>query len=252
MEPLNWEKTGDIDAHLEGKSRNAKLKLLKDNVNIYYRGWGLDWARTPFSKKDDAHIGTVEHLSERLEEILTKVHKENITKPDEVQDIPTRLRNMPVLGTLTIQASELKPWTKEGLGEIYENAKAAEDAKASKTQHDLHSTKQPRNCPELSSLKGHHIEVLLEMEQPNDDDNGVEYFNWWCCGEILEVSDADTKIKVGRKQKKLAAGIYALVKFDNGETEWMKLESDHFNCNRVSRGWRLDTDDEKNETFFTG
>lgn len=242
----------EIDGALEPLSKSAQLELLKRNIKIYKFGWGLDFAHTAFSCKDDPAVGTVGDLTKHLKDVLKEVKKRRLTKPTEPPSIPSPVLSMPSLGTFTQDVATRRmndKWSKQDLLQYPQEFKAALDNRKGHNEHDPISIIQPDNAPNLSTLCNHHIEVYLDMEREKDDGSGLEYFKWWCAGVITRISDGKITLGKGKRKKTMPANEYYEVNFDYGAVEWIKLKEDDFNCSRIN-GWRLDVDFEENKHYL--
>ena len=103
----------------------------------------------------------------------------------------------------------------------------------------------------MTQLKNIFIEVLLEMQMPKDDGTDeFKLFKHWCNGQITDISKTPPWTRRKRQSKtSKTSNYYCYIEFEYGDSEWMKLNPEHFNCFRLN-GWRLDMDYEENQKFL--
>ena len=229
-------------------TESAQIKALKDQVNLFTKGYGWRECHTPFSSKSNKDIGKVPHLTDHLSAMLQgAVGRQRPPEDEGPERYHCKAGSLAVLGTLTRQAKEAReaiPWSAEELQKMRvdiaaEKARAAEEK--AKAMHDAFALQQPEEPPNVdASLVGVRIEVMTRIEEP-DDDGVMFYYNQWLPAVVIKLSDGSDK-KVGKGRSMIPLG-WTLLDYDDGFTEWAKLTSENFNCSRVG-SWRLDLDAE--------
>ncbi len=246
---MPWESPQQVDAELgELSSTSAKLQALKDQINIYVKGYGWVEFKTPFSCANDKSIGTVDNLTTALIRIIRDTRGRE--RPREAKLPATRSSKLGVLGTLTASARGLREngWSTEDLRTKYAEVVAQMEAKrAAKdaASRDSHALAQPDESPVCDeTLLGKLVEVMTRVGEERDLENGgVEtvFYNQWLPARITRVADgSDTKPDKQGHQRKVKKGWFLLA-YDDGESIWTRLTEDDFNCARIG-SWRLDLD----------
>ena len=222
----------------EKKSDTAKKEYLKTAIKIRVEGFGWADLKTQWSSSTNAEIGTVEHLTTHLLNIIAEERKRDI--PD-TPPVPS-LERKPIaqLGTITAEVAELNARDEQAEAAFVQSA---QEKRAARPEFDDHTNRQPATAPHLESLVGEHIEVCDWVE----DANGHRLF--WFAGVVKEISD-------GTKPRLSGRGVYAkgtaLIHFDEqpfdeaaGGTEaWTVLPPTKFNKNGRN-SWRFGLDYER-------
>lgn len=250
FEKLRWKTETQVDKEIKKyTSASSKLQALKEQVNIRVKGFGWTEFKIPFSKKGDPSVGTVEDLTEGLKYIIRDEQKRVI--PTEAATPSSKLSKLGVLGTLSADARNLRSqgWTaqqlREGLEVFQEDLERKKEAREQRGR-DVHAMMQPVECPKMGeALVGLAIEVLSRLEEMDEGEDGEEvmkFYNQWLPATVVKVSDGvnDKKQDKAGNQRRVQTGWY-LLKFDHGEMIWVGLKEEKFNCAALD-SWRLDLD----------
>ena len=101
-----WKTAKEVSEGLKKlKYQKDKLRALKDNILIRYKGLGFAECKTTWS--ENSRSKTVPELASRLKEIIRLQQKEKWVVPDmPIVPIPQR-KHMATMGTLTSQVASL-------------------------------------------------------------------------------------------------------------------------------------------------
>jgi hypothetical protein len=250
MASERWTTKAQVDAALADlPSDAARVKALKDQINIYVKGFGWAEFKTPFSCHTDASIGSVAHLTAAVKDIIG--HTARREPPPSAKLPTTRTAKIGVLGTLTPETQEMKErgWSSEQLRTQFDDIRQEMEDKLrakNEARHDSHSLAQPAEAPTCdAALIGKNLEVLTQVQEEEDDEEGgspvMRYYNQWLPATVVRVSDgSDTQADRAGRQRKVKPGWF-LLSYDDGESIWTRLKEEDFNCARLG-SWRLDLD----------
>jgi hypothetical protein len=172
---FRWTTAAQVDAGLaELPSDAARVNALKDQINMYVKGFGWIEFKTPFSCKDDPTIGTVADLTKAVKGIIRDTARREL--PTEPKLPTTRAAKVGILGTLTPDTVKLKEvgWSSEQLRTQFGDIrKEMEDKLRAKNEarHDPHSLAQPAEVPTCdATLIGKNLEVLTQVQEEEEEE----------------------------------------------------------------------------------
>ena len=218
------------------QSEAAKKEYLKTAIKIRVEGFGWTDLKTQWSSGTNAEIGTVDHLTKHLLDIVKQEKRRGI--PDSPPVPPLQRMSTTQLGTITPEVEELNTRDEQEQEAFVQSARKK---RAARPEFDDHTNRQPATAPSLASLKGAHLEVCDWVETPED---GHQLH--WFSGVVKQVSDGTVTRASGR-------GVYAegtvLIHFDEqpfdkepgGTAAWTVLPPTKFNKN-TRNSWRFDLD----------
>ena len=252
MEVAPWSKSNIASELKKFTTSKHKIAQLKDQINLYVKGYGWSKLKIHFSSKHNSYIGTEKHLTNHLISIHDTMKKENLQPPSEPPLPTSRTSALPTMGTLCVDVHALKRsgWSR---GELQDAVKEVELKleKIQRARFDEHALEQPLDCgPIDESLVGRRIEVNCLCTQPSEANPDIEEdFKQWLEATITQVSDGTATRKGKGKRKLVVPKGLCLVSFNDGLVEWKKLNADTCN-NTHDDSWRFDLDYDEQVYFY--
>eukprot|EP00966_Prymnesium_polylepis_P332779 7388258-Prymnesium_polylepis.1 len=219
-----WAKPGGRRARTKAAVRKAlqddkgrpkpeaqQLEYLRDQIEMRVLGLGWTQYATRWSSSKDANIGSVAHLMELLEEIISAEisaarHTAGTEKglPTEAAPPQGEWRDSMQLGTLDADALEVRSRTRFSSSELRQKAAARMQQRIELGISDTVEMMQPQDAPKFNQeLVGKRLEVLWKYHEK--ETQTPHYI--WCSGRVVRVADGltDAKSKQGRRRSCRAA-----------------------------------------------
>jgi hypothetical protein len=162
--------------------KKDKEALIKDNINIRWRGFGWsEWATT-WSK--DGRGKTIQQLKSHFFELSDKENRDIPDKP--APGIPLR-KNMPIVGQLTSKVKDLDSKAMESNYEFDQDARKRWRDMNARGEGDILAEMQTvgKRRKLDDSFIGERIELLSQYEDNDGNVMGID----WSVGEVKDVCD---------------------------------------------------------------
>ena len=223
-----------------------KLEFLRKQIEMRVIGCGLTQYATRWSSSSDVRIGTVSHLRELLDDIITEEialkRLKRLPKEAAQPQFIQRAAAAAQLGTADADVLDVESksfFSAEELErKVGQALKRRREAGISDDVEDM----QPLRAPAFESLVGKRIEVLWSYF---DKDNEEKHTLIWASGRIVRVADGLATKRSKRARKVLPAGALlwawdADPEFGEAAGEqWLILLPKKWN-KQVHYGWRYD------------
>ena len=237
----------EVATVLKGKPEAQQLEYLRKQIEM--RVLGLGWTKfaTRWSSNKNARIGTVEHLTELLNEIiLEEISLARLKRlPTEAAPPQDRLRELKQLGTLDADAAALEGKALFSVEELRAKAEQERQRRLAAGISDHVEDLNPDLVPPFDqALVGKWIEILWPYTVKDGAEKGEKKLIW-ATGRVVRIADGLTDKRSKRAQKLLPAGAVlwaweADPEFEEAAGEqWLMLLPKKWKQHQVY-GWRYD------------
>ena len=237
----------EVATVLRGKPEAQQLEYLRKQIEM--RVLGLGWTKfaTRWSSNKNARIGTVEHLTELLNEIiLEEISLARLKRlPTEAAPPQDRLRELKQLGTLDADAAALEGKALFSVEELRAKAEQERQRRLAAGISDHVEDLNPDLVPPFDqALVGKWIEILWPYTVKDGAEKGEKKLIW-ATGRVVRIADGLTDKRSKRAQKLLPAGAglwawEADPEFEEAAGEqWLMLLPKKWKQHQVY-GWRYD------------
>ena len=195
-----WTTVAKITKGLkELKFKKHKLQALKDNIQMWWKGFGYEDAKTRWT--EDRRQKSVADLTKRLKEILKMWKKEKWVIPEKPRVPVPKRKSMASMGTLIKYVKYLDDKAESKSSEFekkYRQVWRERNVRGLSSVEDSRQ-QQPKPSPIDATLKGYRIEMVFEFDPLDENGNVIkdeEQELCWCAGTVKDVCDG-TWIKSG-------------------------------------------------------
>lgn len=240
---IRWKSAEEVDAQLkEINGKGAKLKAVKQNINIYVIGQGWSDLHTPWSK--NGVDCSLTYLTNHLKMILQKLPEREV-KPPTIS-LPSQKK----LKELGMSAAEVQELDKNLINEtrkLQRNTASIRRQKEADGEFDRFANIQPFVPPDVDeTLIGTRLDVLCLYADDETNENTLV----WCQGKVIQVSDGKNLLKdpmnpSRAKTAYIKKGQAAVIRWTPGEGEEHGCETVQYLPKniwnkKVEGSWRLD------------
>jgi len=223
----------------DGATKKDQMDAVKNNILIRVKGFNWKEFHHAWSKKGTFY--TIEQLAAHLEFIIEKEKDYEIpTFPDHAAYLPTR-RDLPCLGTRTIDVAELDEKAREAGGQFKKDAEVSCRKKREDRDGEYYRMLQPCEAPDPLSLVGVRIDMLHNLAP-----KGCEKKLRWYQGEVTGIKEVPRKNTKNNKSN--VQMVHTILWDPVDDDEFNKAESDEilhikkWNRKTAMNSWRLDVD----------
>ena len=240
------QSVAEVDAYLVDRPEAQQLEFLRKQIEMRVLGCGMTQYTTRWSSSSDVRIGTVAHLRELLDEIITeemalkrlKRLPREAAQPQFVQ----RAAGATQLGTVDADVLDVEARAFFSADELERKVGQALKRRLEAGISDDVEDMQPLRAPAFDTLGNRRIEVLWKYY---DKSNGNKEQLIWASGRVTRVADGKKMKRSARAKKVLPAGAVlwawdADPEFgEAGGEQWLMLLPKKWN-KHVHYGWRYD------------
>ena len=199
-----------LDVNGRQKPEVQQLEYLRYQIEMRVLGLGWTQYATRWSSSKDSRVGTVAHLQQLLEEILSEERGRERFERGTAKGLPSEAappqgewRDTKQLGTLDADAQAVRSRVRFSADELKQKAKGEMQRREEAGISDAVERKQPEHAPAFNQeLVGKRIEVLWKYYEKESEKATLI----WSTGRVVRVADGLTDKRSKRAQKILPGG----------------------------------------------